>query len=75
MASLAFSEMTGLKLMKYFPCDSSSFGDETYSPENQTSPGHTVPFDHHAGNRQSSSFPDEAPTDIPAYIISVSFEP
>jgi hypothetical protein len=27
---------------------------------------HTVPFDHHPYNRQSSSFPDEAPTDIPA---------
>ena len=52
--------------MKYFPFDFSSFGDETYSPENQTVPVHTVPFDHHPCNRQVSSSPDEATTDIPA---------
>jgi len=54
MALLAFSEMAGLKLMKYFPFDSSSFGDEAYSPENQTVRVHTVPFDHHPCNRHSA---------------------
>jgi hypothetical protein len=68
IAFTASSDTAGLNLMKYFPCDSSSFAAETYSRENRISRSDTSSVGHHPCNRQPSSCPDE----VPAHILAIA---
>src|SRR5215475_10389278 len=66
MAFAALVEMAGVKLTKSLPHRVfSTSSDETYNQENRTSGLGNFLAGLHPCNRQSSSSPDEAPTDTP----------